>query len=59
MGKRYNLGKKKWCDLWINCTKESQSDYKNNQWFKNGYNKSLYFAADDNFVDVYPITVYW
>ena len=34
--KRCDL-KQKWCDSWINRNNESQSDYKDHQWFQNGY----------------------
>ena len=32
------FGAKK-CDSWINRTAESQSDWRDHQWFQNGYNK--------------------
>ena len=32
---------RKWCDLGINRTAESQSDCKDNQWFQNGFSSSL------------------
>ena len=32
---------KTWCESRINRTPESQSDCKDNQWFQNGFNKSI------------------
>jgi len=37
---------KKWCDLGINRTAESQSDCKDNQWFQNGCNKLINYLIN-------------
>ena len=39
---------KKWCNLGINCTNLSQSDYRDHQRFQNGFNKVFYVTNGSN-----------
>ena len=42
-----------WCDSWINSTTESQSDCKANQWFQNGFNKTVNCSTKPNWVSCF------
>ena len=59
LSKRCDLEQNKW-NLWINLTAESQSDWRDNQWFQNGFNNiniknTLYIKIYKKYIASYLI----
>ena len=50
---------KKWCNLGINCTNLSQSDYRGYQWFQNGFNKESNRARNLKSASRFALVRFW